>query len=1273
MSITLAISKSGLTRSRKQPKEIEESHSSNEVDTGKPSIVSLYSFASKILSFNTQGITKYRPYGNTEIAPKSGLNQGDETTSREIPRQTGTDPIGGQISSISVVEGLSSTSAEPVAPTDSREVTATESSLAETTDTKPVENNQHRTDEICARTNVLSGPTTETNPSTRAPNQHLAKPSQQDAQHVSHAALGKGSATAGGKLHVHKSSTPAKQLSPAQVSDTSIGSSSVSPKGGESARLARLKQNQYHIPRTKWERLKNITLAGPTTEKIENVEFSAANREKIRNFTQILVSTKGQIELFGKELPLCRSALVQVREGNSVPATYICIQGLKNAADITRIHAALSHERYKQLYSPLRLCYDTSDLVHVTFPDNEVSSPLPNSVSEADPGSSYEIDTSPEPAEMSASTHPLARELHMQETYQYLPLYRGETYCGGLCRTSVNGHSIVSTLGGLIEVNGRTYIMTCHHGFQKPHTESSSTPSDTSTGSEFVPSSQSPLVFCSEDLPGGPDEVDDTKVSKFESRLASLEFSDDTQNWTSIWDAEIAKIGQEWVLIPIGDDLILPNLTKGPSSDEASGSQAAIHYIDNIAEPRPGTVSSIITCSRTRYSGLVSTNTSFLFGAGMENMLEVWTVNLDGDEDLQKGDSGSWVLKTSDPLHYQALGSVVATSRGSAHFITLYDQFREIQDDFGVTASVSIAPVFRSLVQCAYTSERPDYFLDEAFSPQVLQQLNTGWYLPLIKAIGGARSNNANQVSGSNQWHEGRMRVLKGLFLHYGVALLDNIGDEGWIQKRGDELSGLQSSVFEEFVTRAKHPSGDETNRLNQEGNNIPSTTAHHTSTQVASEQGDTSQIAEQMPDIELLPVRCTGERKKAGTADRAFKRSMRFRAILLSLALLNLAIGLEATVLTTALPTIVMSLDVGYEYVWVLISPHLALLVIRSLASYIDTMVNVRTRVITTLGLFALGSGLSGGASNTAMLVSGRTIQALGIGSSYDLINALVLTLNPNAPKRYFGNVQVTFYIGISAGPVIGGALAQINWRWCFYLNLIVGTVALISVLLLLIIKTNQSLAESHYFPKSNPDFIGMILFQGSIVSLLLGLVRGGIVYPWKSVNIITPIVVGVAGLLCFCLYERVCKNLIVPGRFFQTRTSAAGFFLIFDTSLLLNWVIWMLPVYFQGIMGTSPLTSSLDLLPSSLLLGPGVVITLFFHKLIVRGNDRLLSYVGILPTIYCFRIEPPWFPSLWCSRGRNWRRRSHDRQRASSYLWCSPGRHYSHCRIQRPGQQFP
>lgn len=164
---------------------------------------------------------------------------------------------------------------------------------------------------------------------------------------------------------------------------------------------------------------------------------------------------------------------------------------------------------------------------------------------------------------------------------------------------------------------------------------------------------------------------------------------------------------------------------------------------------------------------------------------------------------------------------------------------------------------------------------------------------------------------------------------------------------------------------------------------------------------------------------------------------------------------------------------------------------------------------------------------------------------------------------------------------------------------------------MLIFFVKLQYEKESSWLRAVSRIDWIGNVLFCGSTCSIMFGIIPAGSSYPWSSPQTIVPIVMGGLGLIATAVFEgsRFCEEPVIPPCLFENRTSAAGFFMSFTTSLCLQWIGFFLPVYFQ-IHGASPLHSAVDLLPFLLFLLP--VAGLSGVLLSKTGRYRLLHAAG-------------------------------------------------------------
>ena len=136
-------------------------------------------------------------------------------------------------------------------------------------------------------------------------------------------------------------------------------------------------------------------------------------------------------------------------------------------------------------------------------------------------------------------------------------------------------------------------------------------------------------------------------------------------------------------------------------------------------------------------------------------------------------------------------------------------------------------------------------------------------------------------------------------------------------------------------------------------------------------------------------------------------------------------------------------------------------------------------------LALFSVGSVLCGLAPGVAALIAARVVQAAGAGAMVPASLSLVLAAVPaQARAKALGTWSALGALGAALGPVIGGALVQVNWRWVFWINVPVGIVAV----LLAIRVVPESKDEREL---GRPDLIGAGLLAAAVGLLALALVK--------------------------------------------------------------------------------------------------------------------------------------------------------------------------------------
>ncbi|KAJ5093510.1 hypothetical protein N7456_009371 [Penicillium angulare] len=347
-----------------------------------------------------------------------------------------------------------------------------------------------------------------------------------------------------------------------------------------------------------------------------------------------------------------------------------------------------------------------------------------------------------------------------------------------------------------------------------------------------------------------------------------------------------------------------------------------------------------------------------------------------------------------------------------------------------------------------------------------------------------------------------------------------------------------------------------------------------------------------------------------------------RFWAVFPGLCFSILLAGLDTSIVATALPTISADLNTGALYVWAINGYLLTTAAVQPLFGQVSDIFGRRLPMLFSIALFTLGSGLCGGAKNTDMLIAARMLQGIGGGGLFVMVDIIVADLVPLRDRQlYMSIVMGTFALGTFVGPIIGGVIVtDISWRWIFYINLPIGGIALVSVLLFLRVQYKREGTLAARLKKV--DFSGNLLLMAAVVAVLIALAWGGTTYTWDSWHILTPLLIGVAGLVAFFVHQKFyAPEPTMPIRLYSNSTSMLSYILTFLHGIEMTWLSYFLPVYFQVLLEASPLKSGVDLLAIVIPLMPagivgGLVIAKFgrYKPTMVAGYALLSIGAGCL-----------------------------------------------------------
>ncbi|CAG8904502.1 unnamed protein product [Penicillium egyptiacum] len=340
------------------------------------------------------------------------------------------------------------------------------------------------------------------------------------------------------------------------------------------------------------------------------------------------------------------------------------------------------------------------------------------------------------------------------------------------------------------------------------------------------------------------------------------------------------------------------------------------------------------------------------------------------------------------------------------------------------------------------------------------------------------------------------------------------------------------------------------------------------------------------------------GQRNQHGEASTPHtkKKPWQFWAVFPALCMTTFLSALDTSILSTALPTIALDINAGESYMWITNSYILSSTVVLPLFGQTANIFGRRWLLILSVIIFAVGSGLAGGADDTVQIIAGRTIQGIGGGGINTLVDTVICDLVPLRQRgKYVALMAAVWAVGTVVGPVLGGAFAEYtSWRWVFYINLPLSAVSL--MLLVLFLRVSHPRAGGSIWQQlRRVDYIGNAILTATVVSVLLALSWAGVDYPWSSWRVLVPLVLGLAGLFLFYAHQRsrFCQEPSIPTKLFSSGTAVCALWIAFIQSILLYWVGYFLPIYFQAIRSSTATESGLFVLPITAAIAPLGIIT--------------------------------------------------------------------------------
>ncbi|MCH4171526.1 MAG: MFS transporter [Lactobacillus sp.] len=332
-------------------------------------------------------------------------------------------------------------------------------------------------------------------------------------------------------------------------------------------------------------------------------------------------------------------------------------------------------------------------------------------------------------------------------------------------------------------------------------------------------------------------------------------------------------------------------------------------------------------------------------------------------------------------------------------------------------------------------------------------------------------------------------------------------------------------------------------------------------------------------------------------------------KIIILAMAIGIFLCVLDTTVMNIALPAIQTGLHVSLDDLsWALNIYTITFAVFTIPLGRLADIFGRHKLYILGLGLFTLGSALSGLAPNLALLIAGRGIQSLGAATIFPAGMTIGISATSMAKRtKVVAILGVMQGLAAALGPTIGGIITQfLGWRWVFMIN--------VPACLVIALLVSRSLSFKHEATiAAKIDYPGMLLSMVTLFTLTLALIKGND-WHWNSPLILSLFGLSLVALLGFILVERHSQHPMIPLALFKNRQFTGASIAMIITGIFLVAFMVIMPTFFTKIQGHSELAAALMITPTSAMIFLFSPISGF---LVAKLGPRLVIASGFLGLI--------------------------------------------------------
>lgn len=314
--------------------------------------------------------------------------------------------------------------------------------------------------------------------------------------------------------------------------------------------------------------------------------------------------------------------------------------------------------------------------------------------------------------------------------------------------------------------------------------------------------------------------------------------------------------------------------------------------------------------------------------------------------------------------------------------------------------------------------------------------------------------------------------------------------------------------------------------------------------------------------------------------------------SIMAAVGLSIFLVALDLTIVATAIPRITDEFHSLSDVGWYGSAFFLTVAAFQATWGKAYKYFPLKPTYLLSIFVFELGSLICAVSKNSTTLIVGRAVAgAGGAGLSSGTYTVIGFSAPPSKRPAFTGVLGAVFTVASVVGPLLGGVFtSDVNWRWCFYINLPIG--AVVSMLFIIFFRTPKAARPQVATLKEKVlqmDVLGSAVIISAAVCYLLAMQWGGTTKSWSSGDVVGTLVgFGILVIIFVAIEYFSGDRALIQGRLIKDRTLMGMSVFVFVVAGGFFTLLYYLPIYFQSTRGVSASHSGIDNLP--LVAGAGI-----------------------------------------------------------------------------------